>query len=111
MCCLEYDLNEKGNEILDLKVKLEVLEEFVKEVLSSVEGIITPTKEGTKKRRTVKQILTPSPPPKSNAEIKHVEEELGQGSHTQTDHDTDPSDRELTAEEIVALYDSGQEQN
>ena len=107
---MDYDLNEKGNEILDLKVKLEVLEEVVKQVVRRVEGITTPTKEGTKKRRRVKQTLTPSPTPRSNTDHEHVEEELGQRSHTQTDQDTDPSDRELTAEEILALYDSGQEQ-
>ena len=108
MCgALEYYLNEKANEILGLKVQLEVLKEVVKEVVSRVENITTPTKTGTKKRRRVKQTLTPSPTPKSNADLDHVEEELG--NQYLPDHETDLSEMEITDEEIIAMYDTGQE--
>ena len=107
---LEEDVNEKGNEILDLKIKVEVLEHVLNEVVSRVENITTPTKQGTKKRRRVKQMLTPSPAPKGDGDLEHpLEDDHGQGVHSQTDVDTDKSDNEITAEDILKMYDSGQE--
>ena len=107
---MEYDLNEKRNEVLNLKRKLEVLEDVVQKVVSRVETITTPTKKGTKKRRRIKQTPTPSPSHKGEAElVQPVEEDHGQGAQHQADRDSDQSDCSLTAEDILKLYDSGQE--
>ena len=108
---LEYEMNEKNNEILDLKVKVEVLEDIMNEVVMRVENITTPTKKGTKKRRRVRQTVTPSPAHKADDELdrEHPQIEEDHGGHgveSQTDQE---SEKELTAEEILALYDSGQE--
>ena len=107
---LEYEMNEKNNEILDLKVKVEVLEDIMNEVVMRVENITTPTKKGTKKRRRVRQTVTPSPADKADDELDRehpqIEEVHGPGVESQTDQE---SEKELTAEEILALYDSGQE--
>ena len=65
---MEFKLNEKGNEILDLKVQVEVLEEVVKQIVSRVDGIT---------RRSVKQTPTPSPSHKPAANREHpVQEDL-----------------------------------
>ena len=103
---LEETLNEKCNEVDDLKVQVEVLEHIVNEVVSRVENITTPTKKGTKKRRRVKQ--TPSPAHRGEDDFQpSVEEDHGQGQgvHPQTEGDTDQSDREITAEEILKMYE------
>ena len=106
---LEYDMNEKQNEVLDLQIKVEVLEAVVNDVVSRVETITTPTKKGTKKRRRVKQ--TPSPAAhKSDADLEQpVEGAHCRGVHPQEACNTDQSDTEITAEEILKMYDSGQE--
>ena len=107
---LEYELNEKGNEVMELKKKVELLEDVVKEVVSRVEGITTPTKEGIKKRRRVRQTPTPSPAHRGEEHHEHaVEGGHGQGVDHQTDCESEKSDRSLTAEEIVQMYDSGKD--
>ena len=49
------DLNDKNNEVFDLKVKVEVLEKVVEEVVNRVESNHTPTKKNSKKGRKVRQ--------------------------------------------------------
>ena len=100
---LAEDLNDKGNEVFDLKEKVEALEETVKELVNKFESITTPTKKGTKKRRKVKQ--TPSPSQAlvtdgGDQEPKDPVEEV----HGQ---ETDQSADEITAEEILKMYESG----
>ena len=63
---LSDDLNEKANEVMDLKDKVEALETIVMELVNRVENIATPTKKGTNKRRRLKQTLTPSPNKKND---------------------------------------------
>ena len=99
------DLNDKRNEVSDLKEKVEALEDIVMEVVNRIESITTPTKKGTKKRRRIKQ--TPSPlqtvkTDRCDVEPKHPVEEL----HSQeTGHGE--SENEITAEEINKMYESG----
>ena len=108
---LKEDLNDTGNEVLDLKKKVEQLENLVEELVNRVENITTPTKKGTKKRRRVKQSVTPSPSKKDDKEdLEHEptsEEAQGQGGHAQTNEDSDQSENEITVEEIMKIYESG----
>ena len=54
--------------------------------------------------------MTPSPAPKGEGDLEHpLEDDHGQGVHSQTDVDTDKSDNEINAEDILKMYDSGQE--
>ena len=107
---LEHELNEKGNEVFDLKEKIEKLEIVVKEVVSWVEGITTPTKKESKKRRRVRQTPTPSPAHRGEEQLEHAVEGVhGQGANSQTDRESEESDKSLTAEEILKMYDSGQD--
>ena len=95
------DLNDKRNEVGDLKEKVEALDDIVMEVVNRIGSITTPTKKGTKKRRRIKQ--TPSPlqavntdccdvEPKDNVEKLHGQE---------TGHSE--SENEITAEEIINM--------
>ena len=52
---LENDLNEERNEIIDLREKVKDLEAIVQDMFERLQTFTTPTKEGTKKRRKVKQ--------------------------------------------------------
>ena len=56
---LEENLNDKSNENLEMKERFD--ENIVSELMVRVEAVTTPTKRGTKKRRRVKQNVTPSP--------------------------------------------------
>ena len=53
------DLNDKRNEVFDLKKKVEALDKVVSEIVNIIESITTPTKKGSEKRRKVLQ----TPPP------------------------------------------------
>ena len=102
---LEHELNKKGNEVFDLKEKI-----VVKEVVSWVEGFTTPTKKESKKRRRVRQTPTPSPAHRGEEQLEHAVEGVhGQGANSQTDRESEESDKSLTAEEILKMYDSGQD--
>ena len=57
---MKEEFNDQGNEVFELKEKVEALENLVIDLVNRVESITTPTKNGTKKRRRVKQTLTPS---------------------------------------------------
>ena len=110
---LAEDLNDKRNEVDDLKVKVEVLENIVIEVMNRVENITTPTKKGTRKRRRVKQ--TPSPPqvhkPDGVGAVEPnepVEEDLdGNSVKSQTEWEQEESENEISVEEILKMYESG----
>ena len=108
---LKEDLNDTGNEVLDLKKKVEQLENLVDELVNRVENITTPTKKGTKKRRRVKQSVTHSHSKKDDKEdLEHEptsEEAQGQRGHAQTNEDSDQSENEITVEEIMKMYESG----
>ena len=102
---LEVELNDKRNEVFDLKVKVEALEKLVEEVVIRVESNTTPTKKSSKKRRRVRQ--TPSP---AHDAVDDRDEGIhGQGVHAQTDQDSDQSEKSITAEEIVKMYESEKE--
>ena len=101
---LAEDLNDKKNEVFDLKVKVEVLEKVVEEVVNRVESNHTPTKKNTKKRRKVRQ--TPSPAHEAVDEYEDPEEGiLGPGVPSQSDQDSDQSNKSITAEEILKMYE------
>ena len=53
---LEIDLNERGNEVIDLDVKVEALELIVKEIDERVNNITTPSKKEQKKRRRISRL-------------------------------------------------------
>ena len=111
---LESDLNDTRNEVIDLKEKVDRLEQIVEEMSERLLTITTPTKKGTKKRRKVKQHLTPSPSRKKediddNELVQSVEGDYGQGASTEAELVTQQSDdsEEITAEEIMKMYESG----
>ena len=102
---LEGDLNDKLNEVFDLRKKVEALEQVLEEVVIRVETITTPTKKGSTKRRRVKQTVTPSPTHKAGKAPEHpVEVNHAPGEKSQTDQDQ--SDEDITAEEIMRMYES-----
>ena len=119
---LENDLNDRGNETLDLNEKVEALETIVKEMNLRILNITTPTKKGTNKRRRVKQHLTPSPSHNNEEDtielVKHVIEELDQEDNLEHDFDTmaeeeaefskiSEEEYEISTEEILKMYESG----
>ena len=106
---LKEDLNNAGNEVLDLKQKVEGLEKLVQELITRVENISTPTKKGTKKRRRVKQTLTPSPIHKKDEVTgDNLEDPIPlDEAHGQPDQDSDHGDSDITAEEIMKMYELG----
>ena len=109
---LSEDLNEKANEVMDLKDKVEALETIVMELVNRVENIVTPTQKGTNKRRRLKQTLTPSPNKKNedidDKDIEDPTEEVhDKEGTTQTGQDSDEGESEITVEEIMKMYESG----
>ena len=118
---LENDLNDRGNETLDLHEKVVALETIVKEMNLRILNITTATKKGTNKRRRVKQHLTPSPSHNNEEDtvelVKHVIEELDQEDNLEHDFDTmaeeaeisrnSEEEYEISTEEILKMYESG----
>ena len=95
-------------------ILLPCLEAIVEELCERLQSITTPTKEGTKKRRKVKQHPTPSP------SHKQVEGDKDLDHHVELDHGLDQEDQggpseahqleeeqEITVEEILRLYEEG----
>ena len=112
---LEHDINEKGNEILDLNLKVEALQQIVEDLNERVSNnMTTPTKKGNK-RRKMKQHLTPSPSKEEDSEpVQHHNRD----QETNLEHseavdsvagevvpDSEPDDYELTTEEILKMYE------
>ena len=106
---LNEELNDRGNEVMDLREKVEALEHLVQGLVSRVENITTPTKKGTKKRRRVKQAVKPSPTKKDDdGDVDHhYEEPTHEGGALEvSDQESDHGEREITVDEIMKMYES-----
>ena len=80
-----------------------VLEKVVRKWSTGLK-VTTPTKKNSKKRKKIRQ--TPSPAHEAVDECEDPEEGiLGLGVPSQSDQDSDQSDKSITAEEILKMYE------